>query len=146
MFRTQKFYMCEYCGNIVGVLNNTGIPMYCCRKEMKELTPNIINSENSKIYRKNSFKNQETSINNTNSNIFSVEKSKDGNSFSIIVDTDYLTPDSVCWAYLNTQKGGQRKNLLHDDSPIINFKIVDDEAVSAYFYCSNHGLFKYELE
>ncbi len=145
MFRTQKFYMCESCGNIVGVLNNTGIPMYCCRKEMKELTPNIINSDNSKIYKKNNVKNTEKSINNNKSNIFKVEKSENGNSVSIIVDKTYLTPDSVCWAYLNTQKGGQRKNLFLNDSSTINFKVVDDEVISAYFYCSNHGLFKCEL-
>lgn len=149
MFRTQKFYMCKDCGNIIGVINNTGIPMYCCRKEMDELTPNIVNSENSNIYKKNDFQNttelKKEGHNNANFDIFKAQKDKDGNEVSIIVDKSYLTPNSICWAYLNTKKGGQRKNILVDDFPVVNFKVVDDEIISAYFYCSDHGLFKWNF-
>ena len=129
MFRTQKFYMCKDCGNIIGVINNTGIPMYCCRQEMEELTPQIINSKNS---------NQNEKSNSTHP-----LKNTHGKSISVIVDKSYLTPNSICWAYINTKKGGQRKNILKDDSPVVNFKIVDDEIISAYLYCSEHGLFKW---
>ena len=141
MFRTQKFYMCKACGNIIGVINNTGIPMYCCRQEMEELTPQVINSNNSN---QNEKSNSTHSLKNIKeNNIFKVGKTIDGKSISVIVDKSYLTPNSICWAYINTKKGGQRKNILKDDSPVVNFKIVDDEVISAYLYCSEHGLFKW---
>lgn len=132
MTRTQKFYMCKDCCNIVGVINNTGIPLHCCNKEMKELQPNVINSERDKNR-------------NDKSAIFRAEQNNNNNSVSIIVDKSYLNPNSICWAYLNTEKGGQRKNLFKDDAPVLNFHVIDDKPVSAYFYCSNHGLFKWEF-
>lgn len=132
MTRTQKFYMCKDCGNIVGVINNTGIPLHCCNKEMKELQPNVINSERDKNR-------------NDKSAIFRAEQNNNNNSVSIIVDKSYLNPNSICWAYLNTEKGGQRKNLFKDDAPVLNFHVIDDKPVSAYFYCSNQGLFKWEF-
>ncbi len=132
MARIQKFYMCKNCGNIVGAINTTDIPMNCCNKEMKELQPNVINSERDKNR-------------DDKSAIFRAEQNNKNNSVSIIVDKSYLNPNSICWAYLNTEKGGQRKNLFKDDTPILNFHVIDDKPVSAYFYCSNQGLFKWDF-
>ncbi len=33
------FYVCETCGNFVGMINESGAPMSCCGKHMKELVP-----------------------------------------------------------------------------------------------------------
>lgn len=143
MLRVQKFYKCNECGNIVGAINNTGIPMYCCRTEMIELIPHEVNSDDMKIQNKITSQLLNSSqINIFPQNIFRVEQDSKENDVSIIIDTDYLTSKSTCWAYLKTQKGGQRKNLLDHDSPTIKFKIIDDSPISAYFYCSDHGLFK----
>ena len=35
----QKFYICKHCGNIVAMIRNKGVPIYCCGEEMLELTP-----------------------------------------------------------------------------------------------------------
>ena len=45
--RNQKFYICETCGNLVGKIDNGGVPMMCCGKEMKEF---CLSEDSDKIY------------------------------------------------------------------------------------------------
>ena len=33
----NKFYICEHCGNLVGMINDAGVPMMCCGQKMKLL-------------------------------------------------------------------------------------------------------------
>lgn len=35
----QKFYICRHCGNIIAMLRDKGVPVYCCGEEMQEITP-----------------------------------------------------------------------------------------------------------
>ena len=35
----MKFYVCETCGNFVGMIKEAGVPMMCCGKKMKEIVP-----------------------------------------------------------------------------------------------------------
>ena len=35
-----KFYVCKHCGNLVGIINNSGVPMICCGEPMSELVAN----------------------------------------------------------------------------------------------------------
>ncbi len=35
----QQFFICHHCGNIVAMIRNKGVPIYCCGEEMKELLP-----------------------------------------------------------------------------------------------------------
>ena len=37
-----KFYICEHCGNIVGKINDAGVPLMCCGQKMKELVPGTV--------------------------------------------------------------------------------------------------------
>ena len=34
-----KFYICKHCGNIIELLNSSGVPVVCCGDEMDELIP-----------------------------------------------------------------------------------------------------------
>ena len=36
----QKFFRCEHCGNMVGLIDDNGAPLVCCGDEMVELVPN----------------------------------------------------------------------------------------------------------
>ena len=38
--KEKKFYICNHCGNMVGLINNAGVPLACCGEEMTELIPN----------------------------------------------------------------------------------------------------------
>ena len=35
----QTFFICQHCGNIVAMIRNKGVPIYCCAEEMQELIP-----------------------------------------------------------------------------------------------------------
>ncbi len=26
----NRFYICEHCGNLIGMINDAGVPMMCC--------------------------------------------------------------------------------------------------------------------
>ncbi|MEG3041808.1 MAG: desulfoferrodoxin, partial [Clostridium sp.] len=31
---TQKFFVCKHCGNMVGMIHSSGVPMICCGEKM----------------------------------------------------------------------------------------------------------------
>ena len=35
----MKFYICEHCGNIIGMVKDSGVPVVCCGQKMKEIVP-----------------------------------------------------------------------------------------------------------
>ena len=43
-----KFYICEHCGNIVGKINDAGVPLMCCGQKMKELVPGTVEASTEK--------------------------------------------------------------------------------------------------
>ena len=52
---------------------------------------------------------------------------------------------SITWVYLQTDKGGQRKNLAVDSEPVIEFALKDEKPVAVYAYCNLHGLWKTDI-
>ena len=51
----------------------------------------------------------------------------------------------IQWVYLQTTKGGQRKNLIAGQEPVVTFALSDEEPVAVYAYCNLHGLWKAEI-
>ena len=35
----QKFYICKHCGNIIAMVRDEGVPVYCCGEKMQAITP-----------------------------------------------------------------------------------------------------------
>ena len=33
----QKFYICRHCGNIISMIRDKGVPVYCCGEKMQEI-------------------------------------------------------------------------------------------------------------
>ena len=52
---------------------------------------------------------------------------------------------SIEWVYLQTNVGGQRKDLNAGDAPKVVFALQDETPVAVYAYCNLHGLWKTEL-
>ena len=52
---------------------------------------------------------------------------------------------SILWVYLETDKGGQRKNLEVGATPEVTFALKDEKPVAVYAYCNLHGLWKKEI-
>lgn len=123
----QKFFICNHCGNIIGLIVDKGVPMVCCGENMVELVPNTVEASNEK-------------------HLPEVTVSGDGISVQVgsvphpMVDAHYIP-----FIYVETENGGQRKCLKPGDSPNASFRFVDDKPIAVYEYCNLHGLWKTEV-
>ena len=61
------------------------------------------------------------------------------------VDHPMTKEHHISWIYLETEKGGQRKNLSVDAKPHATFCVDDDKARAVFAYCNLHGLWKIDL-
>ena len=43
-----KFFKCVHCGNIVEMVQDSGVPLVCCGEKMKELTANMVDASTEK--------------------------------------------------------------------------------------------------
>ncbi len=123
----MKFYVCETCGNLVGIVKESGVPMMCCGKPMKQLVPGTSDGAVEKHVP-----------------VVSVE----GNNVTVTVGS-VIHPMAevhyIEWIALETKKGAQRKILKPNEAPTVQFALTDDdEVVAAYAYCNLHGLWKSE--
>ncbi len=123
-----RFYVCEHCGNIVGLIHNAGVPMMCCGQKMTELTPNTVEA--------------------------SVEKhlpvvNVDGDKVYVEIGSNphpMLPEHHIVWVYLQTDRGGQRKCLEVGGEPKVTFALADEKPVAVFAYCNLHGLWKTDIE
>lgn len=124
----SKFYICEHCGNIVGMVNNAGVPMMCCGKKMTELVPGTVDASREKHVP-----------------VVAV----DGNLVTVSVGSaahPMIAEHSILWVYLETDRGGQRKCLAVGSEPKVTFALCDEKPVAVYAYCNLHGLWKTDIE
>ena len=42
MCDNNKFYICEHCGNLIGMIHDAGVPMMCCGQKMTKLEPGSV--------------------------------------------------------------------------------------------------------
>ncbi len=125
--KNTKFYICEHCKNIVEIIHSAGVPIKCCGQNMTELIPGAIDAAQEKHVP-----------------VVAVE----GNLVKVSVGevTHPMTDEHhIAWIYLQTDKGGQRKNLLTTDAPEVVFSIADEKPVAVYAYCNLHGLWKADI-
>ena len=124
----KKFLVCEHCGNFVGVIKDSGVPMICCGQPMTVLNANTVDASVEK-----------------HTPVVTVEGNKViatvGSVEHPMVDVHYIE-----WIYVETNKGGQRKVLNPDEAPKAEFVMADGEVAQAvYAYCNLHGLWKTEI-
>lgn len=119
----QRFFICKHCGNIVGVISSAGVPLICCGEEMTELVPNTTDAAVEKHVP-----------------VARIDKSKV--TINIGSTPHPMTEEHhISWVYIQTIKGGQRKNLDVNSTPSVEFLLTeDDQFVAAYAYCNLHGL------
>ena len=123
----NKFYICEHCGNIVGMIHNSGVPMMCCGQKMTKLEAGVVEASHEKHIP-----------------VVTVE----GNTVRVNVGsvTHPMSEEHhIAWIYLQTNRGGQRKCLDVTGEPEVTFALADETPVAVYAYCNLHGLWKAEL-
>ena len=123
-----KFYICRHCGNLIGMIHDSGVPVVCCGQKMDALVPNTVEASGEKHL---------PDVKNENGmlrvNVGSVEHP--------MLDEHYIQ-----WVSIQTKEGNQRKALKPGDAPVISFALCDgDEVVAVYAYCNLHGLWVKEL-
>ncbi|MCR5481225.1 MAG: desulfoferrodoxin [Clostridia bacterium] len=121
----MKFFVCETCGNFVGMIKESGVPMMCCGKKMTELVPGTSDASAEKHVPVCKVSGNKVTV-----NVGSVDHPME--------DVHYIE-----WIALETAKGAQRKLLKPGEKPCVEFALTDDDSVvAAYAYCNLHGLWK----
>ena len=121
----MKFFKCEHCGNIIGMVNDSGVPVVCCGEKVKELVPNTEDAAQEK----------HVPVCEQKGNILEVTVGS--------VEHPMLEEHHIQWIAIETDKGRQRKTLNAGDAPKASFALLDGEKVLAvYAYCNLHGLWK----
>ena len=122
-----KFYICNHCGNIIEKVKDVGVPVVCCGEKMKELVPNTVEASGEKHIP-----------------VVTVSEGK------VVVNVGSVNHPMaeehfIEWVYVETEKGGQRKNLNPGQDPNVSFELGNDKAVAVYAYCNLHGLWMTEI-
>ena len=124
----NKFYICEHSGNIVGLINDSKVPLVCCGQKMKLLEPGTVEASHEK----------HIPVVSVNDGVVEVNVGS--------VAHPMTEEHSILWVYLQTCRGGQRKCLRPGDAPVVRFALADETPVAVYAYCNLHGLWKADIE
>ena len=123
----NRFYICEKCGNIVEMVNASGVTPHCCGQKMSVLEAGVVEASREK-------------------HIPEVEVI-DGR-VNVVVGS-VLHPmaeeHSILWIELVSDKGVQRKYLNSGEAPAVSFLLKDEKPIEVYAYCNLHGLWKKEI-
>ncbi len=111
----MKFYVCETCGNFVGMIKESGVAMMCCGKKMTELVPGTTDASVEKHVPEFTVSGNKVTV-----KIGSVEHPME--------DAHYIE-----WVALDTAKGAQRKVLKPGDKPCVEFALTEDDSVVAVY-------------
>lgn len=121
----QKFYICRHCGNIIAMVRDCGVSVYCCGEKMHEITPGTSDASQEKHVP-----------------VYQVE----GNEISVTVgSTEHpMTPEHyIEWICLQTNQGMQYKMLDPNGPPKARFALCGGEKVeSVCAYCNQHSLWQ----
>ena len=124
----MKFYRCEGCGKIIGMVKPSKCPTKCCGEPMVEMVPNTTDAAVEKHVP-----------------VYTVE----GNVVTVCVgeaEHPMLDAHYIQWIAVETNKGVQFKYLKPGETPVAEFVLAEGEAaVAAYEYCNLHGLWKAEV-
>ena len=124
----NRFYICEYCGNIIGMIHDAGVPMICCGQKMTLIEAGTVEASREK----------HIPVVNVEGNTVKVSVGS--------VEHPMSEEHSITWVYLQTDKGGQRKCLNPGEKPEVTFAVADEKPVAVYAYCNLHGLWKADVE
>ena len=128
MKKRHIFYLCTKCGNLIGLVQDKGVPLVCCSREMKELVPNTFEASEEK----------HLPAVTVTGDIITVQVG----STLHPMDAEHL----ITFVYVETENGGQRKGLKAGDEPILSFCFMNDKPIAVYAYCNLHGIWKTDVK
>lgn len=126
--KVPRFFKCNHCQNIIVMVEDKGVPVFCCGEKMQELKANTSDGASEK-------------------HVPVVEVN--GKEVKVIVGNvahPMLEEHHIAWIYLLTDQGGQLKYLDHTGAPEAVFALAEGETViAAYEYCNLHGLWRKDV-
>lgn len=124
----QKFFRCKKCGNLMGIINNSGVPIICCGEPMEELHSNTVEASTEKHIPQVSVKERLVHV-------------KIGS-----VPHPMTEEHHIEFIYLQTENGGQMRCLKVESEADAMFAVLEEKPLAAYAYCNLHGLWKVDIE
>lgn len=126
--KEQKFFICKHCGNLVGMIEDSNVPIICCGEPMTQLHANTVDASQEK-------------------HIPVVEY--DGHKYNITVGSVSHPMEEkhyIKWLYFQTENGGMRHCFKPGDLPQWHFCGNWDKPIAVYAYCNLHGLWMTEIK
>ena len=120
----HRFFICKHCGNMVGLIDDKGAPLVCCGEEMTELVPNTAEAAQEKHLPVVTVDGSRVTV-------------KIGSAAHPMEEAHH-----IAFVYVETERGGQRKQLTPGEEPCLEFSFVNDKPVAVYAYCNLHGLWE----
>jgi len=120
----KKFYKCNICGNIFGVVNDSGVIPVCCAEPMVVLKANSTDAAAEK-------------------HVPVIERSGDMVTVKVGSVPHPMTDEHYIQWIIVTNKSGftERIELKPAEEPLAAFTMKENEGpVTAYEYCTLHGL------
>ncbi|MDD2533690.1 MAG: desulfoferrodoxin family protein [Eubacteriales bacterium] len=117
----KKFFRCSHCGNLVGMIKESGVPIICCGDPMTLLVAN-------------------TSDGATEKHVPVL--TRDGNKLHVAVGSvahPMTEAHLIEWIFVAQGNRTQRVALTASDAPAAEF-LVEDGPLTVYEYCNLHGL------
>lgn len=121
----SRFFICNKCGNTVGLIHGAGVPLMCCGEQMEHLEPQLTDDV------------KHTPVVDVSDGTVCVHVGKEKHPM--------LPEHGVRWIYMQTDRGGQRKCLENGEEPAARFMLCDEKPTAVYAYCDKHGLWKTAL-
>ena len=119
----MKYYKCEKCGNIVEMVQESGVSMVCCNQTMSELVPGTGDGAQEK----------HVPVVTMSENKAMVEIGE--------IEHPMVEEHYIQWIEIETTRGSQRVKLDPASKPRAEFILADGEnVVNVYEYCNIHGL------
>ena len=123
-----KIYRCAHCGNIITMLHDSNVPVFCCGQKMDLLVPGSVDAALEK----------HVPVATVNGGTVDV---KVGSVAHPMIPEHYIE-----WVLLETDKGFAVKDLAPGVEPAVSFQLAAGETPKAvYAYCNLHGLWKADL-
>ncbi|MCM1053442.1 MAG: desulfoferrodoxin [Ruminococcus sp.] len=119
----RKLLLCEVCGNLVELTNETEKELTCCGSKMKEIEANTTEAALEK----------HIPVIDKKDNVVIVTV---GEVMHPMTEEHYIK-----WIYLETNKGIKKADLKPEMEPVVKFNLEnDEEVIGAYSYCNLHSL------
>ena len=122
-----KFYKCPHCGNVIGKIIDSKVPVVCCGEPMEQLIPNTVDASAEKHV--------------------PVVTVIDDCTLKVEVGSaphPMLPEHHIAFIYVQTEEGGIRVSLKEKPEAVIC--TCNSKPLAVYEYCNLHGLWMTELK